>query len=113
VLLKAATGDLAGTTLDWTNDAAVTVVMAALGYPGKPTTGQPIDGLAEASTYADVLHAGTRLDDGRVLTNGGRVLSVTATGATIQDARDSAYAAVKIISFPGAQWRTDIAGNAM
>jgi phosphoribosylamine---glycine ligase len=110
VLVKAATGGLDGTTLDWTDDAAVTVVMAALGYPGTPTTGQRIDGLADAAKLADVLHAGTRLEDGKVLTNGGRVLSVTATGADQQDARRKAYDAVARIHFPGAHWRTDIAG---
>jgi phosphoribosylamine--glycine ligase len=110
VLHAAATGDLGGTSLDWTDDAAVTVVMAALGYPGTPTTGQPIDGLAEAGRYADVLHAGTRLEDGKVLTNGGRVLSVTATGRDLAEARRTAYDAVARIHFPGAHWRTDIAG---
>jgi phosphoribosylamine--glycine ligase len=110
VLHAAATTGLDGITLEWSDDAAVTVVMAALGYPGRPTTGQPIDGLAEAGRIADVLHAGTRLEDGRVLTNGGRVLSVTATGPTQREARERAYEAVAKISFPGAQWRTDIAG---
>jgi phosphoribosylamine--glycine ligase len=109
VLLAAATGDLAGTTLDWSDDAAVTVVMAALGYPGTPATGQPIDGLTEAGRHADVLHAGTRLQDGKVLTNGGRVLSVTATGPTLHDARSRVYEAVRAIRFNGAQYRTDIA----
>jgi phosphoribosylamine--glycine ligase len=113
LLHKAATGGLGGTTLDWSDDAAVTVVMAALGYPGTPTTGQPIDGLTEAGRVADVLHAGTRLDDGRVLTNGGRVLSVTATGPTIAAARERAYEAVALLRFPGAQWRTDIARAAI
>jgi phosphoribosylamine--glycine ligase len=109
VLVAAATGDLAGTTLDWSDDAAVTVVMAALGYPGTPATGQPIDGLTEAARHADVLHAGTRLQDGKVLTNGGRVLSVTATGPTLHDARSRVYEAVRAIRFNGAQYRTDIA----
>ncbi|HWL35960.1 MAG TPA: phosphoribosylamine--glycine ligase [Frankiaceae bacterium] len=112
LLHQAATGSLAGTTLDWDDQAAVTVVMAALGYPGKPTTGQPIDGLTEAAKAADVLHAGTRLEDGKVLTNGGRVLSVTATGSDLNTARTKAYEAVGRISFPGAQWRTDIAATA-
>ena len=112
LLLKAATGDLAGATLEWSDDAAVTVVMAALGYPGKPTTGQPIDGLTEASRHADVLHAGTRLEDGKVLTDGGRVLSVTATGADLTTARAKAYDAVAAIRFQGAHWRTDIAAKA-
>jgi phosphoribosylamine--glycine ligase len=110
VLHDAATGNLDGTSLDWSADAAVTVVMAALGYPGTPTTGQRIDGLADAAKLADVLHAGTRLEDGKVLTNGGRVLSVTATGADQQEARRKAYDAVARIRFPGAHWRTDIAG---
>jgi phosphoribosylamine--glycine ligase len=110
LLQQAATGDLRGTTLEWSDDAAVTVVMAALGYPGKPTTGQPIDGLADAAKHATVLHAGTRLEDGKVLTNGGRVLSVTATGAGQREARDKAYEAVAAIRFSGAQYRRDIAG---
>ena len=112
LLHLAATGSLAGTTLDWDDTAAVTVVMAALGYPGRPTTGQPIDGLTEAAKAASVLHAGTRLEDGKVLTNGGRVLSVTATGSDLATARKTAYEAVARISFPGAQWRTDIAAKA-
>ena len=112
LLHAAATGGLAGTTLDWSDDAAVTVVMAALGYPGKPATGQPVSGLVEAGRVADVLHAGTRLEDGKVLTNGGRVLSVTATGADLAQARARAYEAVSLVAFPGAQWRTDIAAEA-
>ena len=112
LLLAAATGTLAGTMLEWSDDAAVTVVMAALGYPGRPATGQPVDGIAEASAVADVLHAGTRLDDGRVLTDGGRVLSVTATGADLAQARRKAYEAVAMIRFPGAHFRTDIAEKA-
>jgi phosphoribosylamine--glycine ligase len=112
LLHQAATGSLAGTTLEWSDDAAVTVVMAALGYPGKPTTGQPISGLTEAGQTADVLHAGTRLEDGKVLTNGGRVLSVTATGADLREAREKAYEAVAKVTFPGAHWRTDIAAQA-
>ena len=113
LLHAAATGGLHDTTLDWSDDAAVTVVMAAMGYPGRVTTGQPIDGLPEAGRVADVLHAGTRLDDGRVLTNGGRVLSVTATGPSVAAARERAYEAVALVRFQGAQWRTDIAGNAI
>ena len=113
LLHAAATGTLAGRTLDWSDDAAVTVVLAALGYPGKVTTGQPVDGLVEAGRVADVLHAGTRLEDGKVLTNGGRVLSVTATGPTLKEARDRAYEAVGLLRFNGAQYRTDIAAGAI
>ena len=112
LLRDAATGDLAGRTLEWSTDAGVTVVMAALGYPGRPVTGQPVDGLTEAGRVADVLHAGTRLEDGKVLTNGGRVLSVTATGPDLAAARARAYEAVSLVRFPGAHWRTDIAAQA-
>ena len=105
---------LAGTTLEWSPDAAVTVVMAAGGYPGAPQTGQSIDGLiaAESIPGVQVLHAGTRLGLGRVLTDGGRVLSVTAAGPDLPAARTLAYDALSRISFPGAQWRTDIAAKA-
>ena len=111
LLRAAATGGLAGTQLEWSSDAAVTVVMAAGGYPGKPQTGQSIEGLAaaEALPGVTVVHAGTRLQDGRVLTDGGRVLAVTATGADLASARRTAYDAVRLIHLPGAQWRTDIA----
>ena len=111
VLQAAATGALSGTTLDWSADVAVTVVMAAGGYPGKVATGQAIDGIAAANALegVQVIHAGTRLDDGVVRADGGRVLSVTATGPTLTEARSRAYAAVGLIHFPGAQWRTDIA----
>jgi phosphoribosylamine--glycine ligase len=111
LLLTAASGELAGTALEWSDDAAVTIVMAALGYPGTPTTGQPIDGLHDAARCATVLHAGTRLEDGKVLTNGGRVLSVTATGADVQTARAAAYDGVHAVRFPGAHWRSDIAAG--
>jgi phosphoribosylamine--glycine ligase len=111
VLLAAATGTLADVTLDWSTDAAVTVVMAAGGYPGTVATGQGIDGIAAANALegVHVVHAGTRLDDGVVRADGGRVLSVTATAPTLHEARQRAYAAVGLIHFPGAQWRTDIA----
>ncbi|HVE98757.1 MAG TPA: phosphoribosylamine--glycine ligase [Mycobacteriales bacterium] len=111
LLHAAATGGLAGTTLDWSPDAAVTVVMAAGGYPGRPQTGQSIDGLAAAESVpgVDVIHAGTRLQDGRVMTDGGRVLAVTATAGDLSAARQAAYEAVSRIHYPGAQWRRDIA----
>ncbi|WP_371498250.1 phosphoribosylamine--glycine ligase [Kitasatospora sp. NBC_00374] len=114
VLLAAAKGTL--DTLEplrWHDGAAVTVVLASEGYPADPRTGDVIEGLAEADA-ADgtvfVLHAGTRADeDGRVLTAGGRVLSVTAVGTDLAEARTRAYAGVSRIAFKGAQHRTDIA----
>ncbi len=92
-------------------DAAVTVVAASGGYPGSYETGVPITGLDAAAEVpgAVVFHAGTAQADGRVVTAGGRVLSVTGTGASIGEARDHAYAAVARVSFEGMTTRTDIA----
>ncbi|MDT0451464.1 phosphoribosylamine--glycine ligase [Streptomyces hesseae] len=116
VLLNAATGNLAAEPpLNWSDDAAVTVVIASHNYPGTPRTGDPIEGLAEAAEVdkAHVLHAGTRRDeDGRVVSAGGRVLSVTATGADLAAARTRAYEAVSRIRLDGSHHRTDIAEKA-
>ncbi|MFD8785163.1 phosphoribosylamine--glycine ligase [Kitasatospora sp. NPDC059599] len=113
VLLASATGTLDQLEpLRWDEGAAVTVVVASEGYPAAPRTGDPIEGLAEAEAdgTAFVLHAGTRAgEDGQVLSAGGRVLSVTATGADLAEARGHAYAAVDRISLKGGQHRTDIA----
>ncbi len=95
----------------WRSGAAVTVVVAAAGYPRAPRVGDPISGLAAASalTGVDILHAGTRRDtDGRIVSSGGRVLCVTAIGSHLEAARGSAYEAVSRISLAGAHYRTDI-----
>ncbi|MGL4419880.1 MAG: phosphoribosylamine--glycine ligase, partial [Gemmataceae bacterium] len=94
---------------------AVCVVMAAPGYPGKYETGKQIHGLDIVEEMPDVkvFHAGTKLVGDHVLTDGGRVLGVTALGATLQEARDRAYAAVEKIQFPGRHFRTDIAAKAL
>jgi phosphoribosylamine--glycine ligase len=95
----------------WRAGAAITVVVAAAGYPHTPRLGDPIYGLAtaDALTGVDVLHAGTRrAEDGRVVSAGGRVLSVTAIGSNLESARGSAYEAISRISMAGAQYRTDI-----
>ena len=114
LLYAAATGELAGTPAPvWRDDAAVTVVIAAAGYPDTPRTGDPIGGLAdaEALTGVSVHHAGTGTDaSGRLVTAGGRILAVTATGADQRQARERAYQGVARIRIPGAQFRTDIAG---
>ncbi|MFI0913563.1 phosphoribosylamine--glycine ligase [Streptomyces abikoensis] len=116
VLLNAATGDLAAQPpLNWSDDAAVTVVIASHNYPGTPRTGDPIEGLAEAAEVdkAYVLHAGSRRDEaGRVVSAGGRVLSVTATGEDLATARTRAYEAVSRIRLDGSHHRTDIAEKA-
>jgi phosphoribosylamine--glycine ligase len=95
----------------WRSGAAITVVVAAAGYPQAPKLGEPIYGLAAADALAgvDVLHAGTRrAPDGRVVSAGGRVLSVTAIGSNLESARGSAYEAISRISMAGAHYRTDI-----
>jgi phosphoribosylamine---glycine ligase len=113
VLLAAARGRLhEAPVLRWSEEAAVTVVVAADNYPGTPRTGDTITGLDDLpggpETY--VLHAGTARDaDGLLVSAGGRVLSVVATGATLTEARERVYAAVDAIELPGSHHRTDIA----
>ena len=109
-LAAAAAGDLSGVELGVSAEAAVTVTVAAGGYPATADRGTAIGGIDEAAaTGALVFHAGTALGDGGVVTNGGRVLNVTATGPTPAAARARAYAGVERISFVGARYRTDIA----
>lgn len=117
LLLAAASGNLADLPpLRWSDDAAVTVVIASHNYPGTPRTGDPIEGLADVAAQdapdAYVLHAGTKYDGETVVSAGGRVLSVTATGADLAQARERAYAAVSRIRLDGSQHRTDIAEKA-
>jgi phosphoribosylamine--glycine ligase len=112
-LAAAAAGDLSGAEIAAGDGAAVTVVMAGRQYPERGDTGTPIDGIADAeSEGALVFHAGTALRDGRVVTNGGRILNVTAMADTVDEARDRAYAAAERIRFDGARYRTDIARGA-
>ncbi|MFI9601892.1 phosphoribosylamine--glycine ligase [Streptomyces sp. NPDC052043] len=117
VLMAAATGDLAHLEpLRWTDEAAVTVVVASHNYPGTPRTGDPITGLDEVAAqdapHTYVLHAGTRREGDTVLSAGGRVLSVTATGKDLTEARDRAYTAVARVRLDGSQHRSDIAARA-
>ncbi len=101
--------------LEWDPRPAVCVVMVSAGYPGQYTVGQPIRGLDDADRLPDVkvFHAGTAISDGRVVTNGGRVLGVTAMGATIAAAKLQAYTAVKCIRWEGAWCRKDISDKAL
>lgn len=115
VLRAAALGHLADLPdLRWTPEAAVTVVVAAENYPDTPRTGEPIEGLDAANAVPDayVLHAGTRLEGNRVVSAGGRVLSVVGTGADLAAARAAAYTAVDRISLAGSHHRSDIAERA-
>ncbi|RII30129.1 MAG: phosphoribosylamine--glycine ligase [Geobacter sp.] len=115
VLMAVANGDLSGMTIDWHDKAAVCVVMAAKGYPGEYSKGNEIIGLEEAAKLDDlyVFHAGTNLKDGRCVTNGGRVLGVTALGESVQKAIELAYRGVDRISWPGVQYRRDIGKKAL
>jgi phosphoribosylamine---glycine ligase len=103
-------GGLVGAELEFSPDWAVTVVLASAGYPASSSSGDPISGLDLVPDDIEVTHAGTALaPDGTVLTAGGRVLNVTALGADAERARESAYAAARMISFEGMQLRRDIA----
>jgi phosphoribosylamine--glycine ligase len=109
-LAAAAQGDLRERDLHASDQAAVTVVLAAAGYPDEGDTGSPIEGIAAAERDgALVYHAGTAMRGGRLVTNGGRILAVTATGDTLPEARSAAYAAAERIDFPGARYRRDVA----
>jgi phosphoribosylamine--glycine ligase len=112
-LAAAAHGDLSGTTVDVAETAAVTVVLAAGSYPAAGDVGSTIDGIAEAeASGALVFHAGTALRGDRLVTNGGRILNVTATGPDVAAARERAYEACELISFDGMRYRRDIAAVA-
>jgi phosphoribosylamine---glycine ligase len=111
LLAHAARGDLSGTTVSVDSSAAVTVVLASPRYPeSSDYAGYVVDGLdAAAADGALVFQSGTAVRDGRVVTNGGRILSVTGTGTTVAAARAQAYRAVELVSFAGARFRHDIA----
>jgi phosphoribosylamine--glycine ligase len=104
-------GTLDTVTPVWDDRAAVCIVLASGGYPGAIEKGKEITGLTEAASLDPevvVFHAGTALRDGSVVTNGGRVLGVTALGSTLEEARSKAYAAADLIHFEGKQLRRDI-----
>lgn len=115
LLFSAASGTLDTQAASVVDRHAMAVVLASAGYPDKPRTGDVISGLDAASRVpsAHVLHAGTRREAGDIVTSGGRVLVVTGTGASLEEARDSAYAAVAEISFDGMQYRRDIGYQAL
>jgi phosphoribosylamine---glycine ligase len=110
-LAAAAEGDLGSDGLGVSDEAAVTVVLAAREYPERGDSGTPIEGLDDAETHALVFHAGTAIQNGRLVTNGGRVLDITALGPTVEEARAAAYAGCASISFDGMQYRRDIAAR--
>ncbi|GGH11956.1 phosphoribosylamine--glycine ligase [Alsobacter metallidurans] len=116
LLLATAEGRLGDVSVGWSREAALTVVMAARGYPAKPETGTPIRGIeaAEALEGVRVFHAGTKAQpDGSLVASGGRVLAVTALGATVAEAQKRAYDGVARIDWPGGFNRTDIGWRAV
>jgi phosphoribosylamine---glycine ligase len=114
-LLASRDGVLKSVDLRWYPDAALTVVMAAKGYPGSYAKGSAIDGLDDAAAVegVEIFHAGTEQRDGHVLANGGRVLDVTALGKTVSEARTRAYDAVSRIRWPDGFYRHDIGWRAI
>jgi phosphoribosylamine--glycine ligase len=112
VLSACVDGALDRQDVAWRHETAATVVLAAGGYPGPYEKGLPIHGLADAPPAVTVFHAGTDLQGEQVVTRGGRVLDVTATGADLREALARAYAGVSAIHFDGMQYRTDIGGRA-
>lgn len=114
-MIATAEGTLDTVALAWRSDAALTVVLAAKGYPGTPEKGTEIRGLDTARGLAgvQVFHAGTRRDGERVLADGGRVLNVTALGSTVAEAQQRAYAAIAKIDWPGGFCRSDIGWRAV
>ena len=112
LLFAAATKNLANFgELEWSNESAVTVVLASEGYPTNPKVGAPITGI-QTNSNSYVFHAGTQLRDGTLQSAGGRVLAITGLGSDLTQARDAAYRTISRISLPGSHYRSDIAFNA-
>jgi phosphoribosylamine--glycine ligase len=110
-LVACAEGRLADAWLEWRDEMVVCVQMVSRGYPAAPVTGMTIHGLGAVPQDVLVFYGGTRQEGSHTVTAGGRVLGVTAAGATMVEARTRAYAGVSAIHFEGAQWRTDIASG--
>ena len=113
VTRAAALGDLTSVDVRWSPKAAVCVVMTPGGYPGKYDTGDVVTGIDSVDPDVHVFQAGTREEDGKILTSGGRTLAVSALGDTVQEARERAYDNVRRIHFNNAHYRTDIALEAI
>jgi phosphoribosylamine--glycine ligase len=115
VLTACAEGRLDPVSVKWQPGYAVSVVLASEGYPGSYPKGLPITGIKEAEGQPDIVvfHAGTAVKDGQLVTAGGRVLNVTATGSTLDEALEKAYAATELIHFEGMHFRTDIGKRPM
>jgi phosphoribosylamine--glycine ligase len=110
--LRVAEGRLAGTRLSWKEGASACVVLAAPGYPESPRKGIPLH-LPEPPEGVLLFHAGTRREEGRLVSAGGRVLNVVGLGATLEEALERAYGFIPRIGFPGAVYRKDIGARAL
>jgi phosphoribosylamine---glycine ligase len=110
-LIATIEGRLENVAIEFDSRIAVTVILASGGYPGKYETGKPIEGLESVAQLANVqiFHAGTKRQDGKTVTSGGRVLAITALGDSVTQARERAYAAINQIHFDGCHFRRDIA----
>jgi phosphoribosylamine--glycine ligase len=109
IMLAVIDGRLNQTKVEWSDEACVGVVMASGGYPGSYQTGFPIEGLDRVDKDVIVFHAGTKAEQGQILTDGGRVLTFAATGKTIAEAREKVYGNLPRIHFEGCHYRKDIA----
>jgi phosphoribosylamine--glycine ligase len=114
-LIACADGELKNFDLRWSDEAALTVIMATKGYPDSYPRGSEIRGLEAASKVegVQIFHAGTKADGKRLLANGGRVLNVTAMAPTVEQARERAYKAISLIDWPEGFYRSDIAWRAV
>jgi len=113
LLLASAEGTLAEASVNWADDHALTIVMAAKGYPGAYQKGEAIGGLGERSPQVKVFHSGTAISGENVVSNGGRVLAITARGETLKDAHRRAYDRLNRIDWPGGFARSDIGWRAL
>ncbi|MCF6272035.1 MAG: phosphoribosylamine--glycine ligase [Rhodobacteraceae bacterium] len=113
LLLASAEGTLDQAQVNWADDHALSIIMAAKGYPATYEKGEVIDGLKMRSPQVKVFHAGTARAGEDIISDGGRVLAITARGETLQDARDRAYARLKHLNWPGGFARTDIGWRAL
>jgi phosphoribosylamine--glycine ligase len=116
ILLAVTNAELHDVDIVWSDQVAVSVVMASGGYPGAYKKGIPIEGIDQVGHLSDVVlfHAGTKKDEsGKLVTDGGRVLAVTGIGDDFEQARARSYAAVRAVYFDGAHYRTDIAATAL
>jgi phosphoribosylamine--glycine ligase len=111
LLIATIEGGLENVAIEFDSRVAVTVILSSGGYPGKYETGKPITGLENAAQLPDVqiFHAGTKRQDGKTVTSGGRVLAITALGDSVEQARERAYTAINQIHFDGCHFRRDIA----